>query len=84
MSRLAAERVEAAGSSGYAVDVTSPDVRHSVFVVKVVAPELWALDVIHSARFLGGSRLYRAALDAGLRLQPLAESDVNPEPHPFP
>jgi ribosomal protein S12 methylthiotransferase accessory factor len=79
------ERVRSAGSSAYAVDVTSPDVRAlGLTVVKVLAPELCALDVLHDARFLGGRRLYRAALDLGLRAQPLAEHDVNPDPHPFP
>lgn len=79
------ERVESAGSSAYAVDVTSPDVRAlDLTVVKVLAPELCALDVLHGARFLGGRRLYRAACDAGLRARPLAEREVNPEPHPFP
>jgi ribosomal protein S12 methylthiotransferase accessory factor len=78
-------RVKAAGSDAYAVDVTSPDVRElGVTVVKVVAPELCALDVPHGARFLGGRRLYEAAVAVGLRELPLAEDDVNPDPHPFP
>jgi ribosomal protein S12 methylthiotransferase accessory factor len=79
------DRVEAAGSSACAVDVTSPDVSAlGLTVVKVLAPELSALDVLHRARFLGGRRLYSAACDAGLRAHPLAEDDVNPDPHPFP
>jgi hypothetical protein len=53
-------------------------------VTKVVAPELCALDVAHAARFLGGRRIYEAAAGAGLRDGPLAEADVNPDPHPFP
>jgi ribosomal protein S12 methylthiotransferase accessory factor len=79
------ERVEAAGSSAYAVDVTSPDVGAlGLTVVKTLAPELCSLDVFHRARFLGGPRLYRAASDLGLRKRPLAEIDLNPDPHPFP
>jgi len=79
------ERVEAAGSTAYAVDVTSPDVRElGLSVAKVLAPELCSLDVPHTARFLGGRRLYEAASVLGLREGPLAEHDVNPEPHPFP
>jgi hypothetical protein len=35
-------------------------------------------------RFVGGERLYRAAYDLGLREQPLAPGDLNPDPHPFP
>jgi ribosomal protein S12 methylthiotransferase accessory factor len=78
-------RVVAAGSSAYAVDVTSPDVAElGLVVTKVVAPELCALDVAHGARFLGGRRLYEAAFELGLRAAPLAASDVNPYPHPFP
>jgi ribosomal protein S12 methylthiotransferase accessory factor len=78
-------RVEAAGSSAYMVDVSSPDVRElGLTVVKVVAPELCSLDVLHEARFQGGTRLYRAAYDAGLAGCPLDETDLNPDPHPFP
>lgn len=79
------DRVAAAGSSAYAVDVTSPDVAElGLVVTKVVAPELCALDVIHGACFLGGRRLYDAAAALGLRDAPLTEADVNPYPHPFP
>ena len=78
-------RVEAAGSSAYVVDVTSPDVCElGLTVVKVIAPELCSLDVLHEARFHGGTRLYRAAYDAGLAAGPLVERDLNPDPHPFP
>ena len=78
-------RVEAAGSSAYLVDVTWPDVRElGLTVVKVVAPELCSLDVLHDARFQGGTRLYRAAYELGLAGRPLVEGDLNPDPHPFP
>jgi ribosomal protein S12 methylthiotransferase accessory factor len=78
-------RVVAAGSSVYAVDVTSPDVAAlGLVVTKVVAPELCALDVVQSARFLGGRRLYAAAAELGLRNAPLTEGELNPDPHPFP
>ncbi len=78
-------RVAAAGSSAYVVDVTSPDIAElGLTVTKVIAPELCALDVAHAVRFLGGRRLYEAAADLGLRRGPLAEADLNPDPHPFP
>ena len=78
-------RIEAAGSSVYAVDVTAPDVSElGVSVIRVVAPGLLALDTAHSARFLGGRRLYEAAAALGLRPAPAGEDDLNPEPHPFP
>jgi ribosomal protein S12 methylthiotransferase accessory factor len=78
--RLAQRRV-----SAYAVDVTSPDVRSAGFhVVRVIAPELCQLDVVERARFLGGSRLYDAAHEAGLVPRRLGVRDLNPDPHPFP
>jgi ribosomal protein S12 methylthiotransferase accessory factor len=86
------ERIEAVcaelarrGLSAYAVDVTSPDVRSAGFrVARVIAPELCQLDAIERARFLGGSRLYEAAHEAGLVERPLTLADLNPDPHPFP
>ena len=78
-------RVEAAGASAYAVDVTAPDVRElGLVVVKVVAPELCSLDVPHAARHLGGRRLYDEPVRLGLRPDALREDEVNPAPHPFP
>jgi ribosomal protein S12 methylthiotransferase accessory factor len=78
-------RIEAAGSTLYAVDATSPDVRElGLTVIKAIAPEFCALDVPHAARFLGGRRLFEAAARLGLRDAALAEDDVNSAPHPFP
>ncbi len=71
--------------SAYAVEVTSPDVSPTGLVVmRVVCPELCPLDVVDRARFLGGTRLYRAAFEAGLADRPLDLEDMNPYPHPFP
>jgi len=39
----------------------------------VIAPELCALDVQHTAQLLGARRLYE-----------FAGGDLNPDPHPFP
>jgi ribosomal protein S12 methylthiotransferase accessory factor len=73
------------GVDAYAVDVTAPDVREAgLCVVRVVCPQLCALDVVDRARFLGGSRLYRASFDAGLVERPLELGDLNRDPHPFP
>ena len=78
--RLARRRITA-----YAVDVTSPDVREAgLTVMRVIAPELCALDVEHGARLLGGTRLYEEPRRLGMRTQLLTEADVNPDPHPFP
>lgn len=80
-----AERLSRRGISAFAVDVTSPDVGSlGLRVARVVAPELCALDVSHRARFLGGTRLYTAAHEAGLVPTPLEPTDLNPLPHPFP
>lgn len=80
VDRLEAERVDV-----YAVDVSPVDIRSAgLSVVRVVAPQLCALDAVHDARYLGGRRLYRAAFDAGLAAAPLGFDDVNPLPHPFP
>jgi ribosomal protein S12 methylthiotransferase accessory factor len=81
----ACNRLAERGVSAYAVDVTSPDVRSGGFhVVRVIAPELCQLDVLQHGRFLGGSRLYDAAYEAGLVPRPLVLADLNPDPHPFP
>jgi ribosomal protein S12 methylthiotransferase accessory factor len=78
-------RLAAHGASAYAVDVTSPDLAGAgLHVVHVVAPELCALDVVDGARFLGGTRLYEAAYEAGLVPRPLTRTDLNRDPHPFP
>jgi ribosomal protein S12 methylthiotransferase accessory factor len=78
-------RLDERGVSAYAVDVTSPDVRGAGFhVARVTAPELCQLHVVERARFLGGTRLYTAAYEAGLVPRPLTAADLNPDPHPFP
>jgi ribosomal protein S12 methylthiotransferase accessory factor len=77
------ERFERAGTSVFAVDVTSPDVRTTgLRVVKAIAPCLCALDVVHTARFLGSARLL-SEMDT-LTRPPAAVEDLNPFPHPFP
>jgi len=79
------ERVAAAGSAAYAVDVTSPDLRTlGLHVVKTLAPGLAMLDVAHGGRFLGSRRLTHAAAELGLAPAPFALGDLNPDPHPFP
>lgn len=71
--------------TAYAVDVTALDVREAgLAVVRVIVPELCALDVEHSARLLGGDRLYDEPLRLGMRERRLTEADINPDPHPFP
>jgi ribosomal protein S12 methylthiotransferase accessory factor len=73
------------GVGAYLVDITSPDVRDAgLWVVRVICPELCRLDAPHTARFLGGKRLYHAAYEAGLCARPLSFADINVDPHPFP
>jgi len=79
------DRLAVHGIDAYAADVTSPDVRTAdLAVMKVVAPELQALDAGYVERFLGGIRMREAAWRLGLRDAPLAVADFNPDPHPFP
>jgi ribosomal protein S12 methylthiotransferase accessory factor len=79
------ERIAAAGSSAYAVELTAPDVAElGVHVVKTVVPELCMLDVAHGARFRGNPRLLGAAYALGLAARPLDLDELNPDPHPFP
>jgi ribosomal protein S12 methylthiotransferase accessory factor len=80
-----ARRLEAIGSSAYAVDVTSPDLQDAgLYAMRVIAPELQPIDFEYQARFLGGKRLYEAAQRLGLRSAPLRPDEINPYPHPFP
>lgn len=85
--RIAAvcRRLAAHGASAYAVDVTAPDVRDAgLRVARVIAPELCRLDVEHATRHLGGRRQYVEPIRLGFRTAALDESDLNPDPHPFP
>jgi ribosomal protein S12 methylthiotransferase accessory factor len=78
-------RLAACGAHAYAVDITAPDVAAAgLRVARVVVPELQPLDVAYAGRFLGGTRLYRAAFELGLRSSPMTYDDLNPYPHPFP
>jgi len=73
------------GITAYAVDVTAPDVRQlGLSVARVVAPELCALDVIHTARYQGGTRLYDAPHEAGFHASPREITGLVDLPHPFP
>ena len=85
-SRRSADRVVAAGSTAYAVDVTSPDVA-TLGLTVTQGRRSGALRARRPARrtvprrppSLRGSRRARAAAGACS-----AEDDVNPDPHPFP
>ena len=79
------ERLARHGVTAYAVDVTAPDVRQlGLSVARVVAPELCALDVIHTARYQGGKRLYEAPRAAGFPTAPRDITGLTDLPHPFP
>jgi ribosomal protein S12 methylthiotransferase accessory factor len=71
--------------SAYAADVTTCDLAAAgLHVVRAVAPQLCALDVLQRTPFLGGDRLYRASFEAGAVARPLEPADLNLAPHPFP
>ena len=60
------------------VDLTTPDVDEVGYkVVRSVVPGLQPLDDDHTCRHLGGARLYQWSRAA-------EESELNPDPHPFP
>lgn len=83
--RAVVSQLARGGIDTYAIDATAPDVRDAgLHVIRVIAPDLCALDVPHGARYLGGRRLYEAPVDLGFRTRPLLPEDVNPYPHPFP
>ena len=72
-------------ASAYAIDVTSSDIRDAgLTVMRVVSPELCALDVEHTAQLLGARRLYEEPQRLGFRARVLSEAELNPDPHPFP
>jgi ribosomal protein S12 methylthiotransferase accessory factor len=66
-------------------DLTTADVDEVGFkVIRAVIPGMQPLDVNHTRRYLGGTRLYEVPHKMGLRSQPLTEEEVNPYPHMFP
>jgi ribosomal protein S12 methylthiotransferase accessory factor len=66
-------------------ELTTVDVDEVGFkVIRVVIPGMQPLDVNHTRRYLGGTRLYQVPCQMGLRSQPLTEEEVNPYPHIFP
>ena len=76
------DRVQAAGMTAYAVDLSSDEaVRAGVWVVRVIIPELRPLSFMQRARFQGHDRLYRAPAALGMPVH--QESDLNPWPQPF-
>ena len=78
-------RLARRGYEPYAVDVTAPDVGAAgLCVLKVVVPELCALDVEHGARYLGSARLLEEPARLGFHGAPLSEDELNTDPHPFP
>lgn len=83
--REIARRLHQQGIQALAGDLTSPDVREAGLVVaKVMAPGLSSLDSGYQARMLGSPRLRERAANIGLLDRPIASSDLNPWPHPFP
>ena len=65
-----------------AVDITTDEARQvGMHVVKVLVPEAMPLSFVHSARYLGTPRLYRAPSAMGLTVHD--EASINPEYQPF-
>ncbi|WP_165781352.1 YcaO-like family protein [Streptosporangium minutum] len=75
-------KLQDAGCTVYAVDITSDEARATgLRVVRVIVPELVPLSFAYRARFLGTTRLYTAPERMGLPVH--AEPDLNPWPQPF-
>ena len=67
------------------VDITTPDIDEAGFkVVRVIVPNLQPMDINHRYPHRGGRRLYDVPWKLGLIASPRNESEMNPEPHPFP
>jgi ribosomal protein S12 methylthiotransferase accessory factor len=66
-------------------DLTTSDVNEAGFkVVRATIPGMQPLDISHSLRYLGGTRLYQLPVQLGLLEKPNTEFTLNPYPHPFP
>jgi ribosomal protein S12 methylthiotransferase accessory factor len=79
------ENLARAGLKAYVVDVTSPDVAELGFhVVKTLVPGLQQLYADNNFRALGSPRLYEVPARMGFRAGRIQESELNPDPHPFP
>lgn len=75
--------VAAVGSDVIVCDLTTPDVAElGLAVVRVVAPRLHPLQMGHTNRCLGGSRLATVPVAAGVA--GWSPDQDNPYPHPFP
>ena len=67
------------------VDLTAPEIRDlGMYTVKVLVPGAYPMNFDSRWPHLGGWRLTRAPVDAGLRERPLAFAELNRIPHPFP
>lgn len=82
--REAVRRTAAAGMDPIAVDLTTPDIAPlGLHVIRTVVPGAHPLQMGHSSRALGVSRLYDVPPRLGY--QGLAHGGIdNPYPHPFP
>jgi ribosomal protein S12 methylthiotransferase accessory factor len=66
------------------VDLTTPDVRQCGYnVVKVLIPQLQAMEGDYTHRYLGGSRLYEVPAKLGF-VGASSYETLNPFPHPYP
>jgi ribosomal protein S12 methylthiotransferase accessory factor len=82
---LLVEAIERAGLEVLLVDLTAPEIRQlGVSTVKVLVPGAYPMNFDSRWPHLGGARLTRAPVDAGLRDRPLDFAELNRTPHPFP
>lgn len=82
--RTLVEGITREGLDVIALDLTTADVNEVGFkVVRAVVPGFQALDINHNLQHLGGTRLFDVPVKLGLSTHALAESELNPFPHPF-
>jgi ribosomal protein S12 methylthiotransferase accessory factor len=83
--RAALEQIRPLVTDVVGIDVTTSDINEAGFkVVRVVVPDLLPMDNNHRYPHLGGRRLYDVPWKLGLVARPRDQSELNPDPHPFP
>jgi ribosomal protein S12 methylthiotransferase accessory factor len=83
--KLIVELLQKSNLQTHIVDLTTVDINDAGFkVIRAVIPGMQPLDLDHTHPHLGGKRLYEVPYKLGLISKPLAEDEMNPNPHPFP
>ncbi|QJC50425.1 hypothetical protein HGI30_01665 [Paenibacillus albicereus] len=77
--------LQARGLEPLCVDVTTDDVRElGLHVVKMIVPGTIQLPRSERERLIASRRIYDVPVELGWRSSPIAPSELNVSPHPFP